>query len=196
MQKTLRLRELLRDLENSVINGVAPASNPEGTSTVRRSMRGIRSFIEDAPFVPDEDGMPAESYLTEPMLNHALRVMWERSGSNVDTIVVSGREKRHINAFIASNRRFYSSNESFKDLVSSYESDFGVCRVVLSRYVPTGTVLLLDSSRIDVLPLAGRSFHYKSLATTGDRETGQLIGEYTLEVRNAAAHGVINGLSE
>mgnify|MGYP006197089591 CR=1 FL=1 len=33
---------------------------------------------------------------------------------------------------------------------------------------PTGTLLLLDSSRIDVLPLAGRSFHYKSLATTGE----------------------------
>ena len=42
-------------------------------------------------------------------------------------------------------------------------------------------MLLLDSSRIDVMPLAGRSFHYKPLATTGDRESGQVIGEYTLE---------------
>ena len=75
-----------------------------------------------------------------------------------------------------------------------YESDFGICRVVLSRWVPAGTVLLLDSSRIEVTPLSGRSFHYRSLATTGDRESGQLIGEYTLELRNENAHGVIEGL--
>jgi hypothetical protein len=67
--------------------------------------------------------------------------------------------------------------------------------VVLARAVPKGTVLLLDSSRIEVLPLSGRSFHYKPLARTGDRESGQLIGEYTLELRNENAHGVIEGLA-
>lgn len=194
-QKSMRLRELLRDLENSVVNGVAPAANPQGSSTVRRTMRGLRSFLESAQFIPDEGGMPSDSFLTETMLNFALRSLWERAGSNVDLIVVNGREKRHINEFVATSRRFFSSNESFKDMVSSYESDFGLCRIVLSRYVPTGTVLLLDSSRIEVLPLAGRSFHYKPLASTGDRESGQIIGEYTLEVRNASAHGMITGLT-
>jgi hypothetical protein len=76
-----------------------------------------------------------------------------------------------------------------------YESDFGVCRVALSRWVPFGTVMLLDSSRIDVMPLAGRSFHYKPLASTGDRESGQMIGEYTCEFRNENAHGLITGFT-
>ena len=44
------------------------------------------------------------------------------------------------------------------------------------------------------MPLAGRSFHYKPLATTGDRDAGQVLGEYTLELRNENAHGVIQGL--
>jgi len=79
--------------------------------------------------------------------------------------------------------------------VSVYESDFGVCRVVLSRWVPADTVLLLDSSRIDVLPMTGRHFHFKKLASTGDSEVGQVIGEYTVEVRNENAHGVIRGLA-
>ena len=77
-----------------------------------------------------------------------------------------------------------------------YESDFGVCKVVLSRWVPTGSVLLLDSSRLEVMPLAGRSFHFKPLAAAGDRETGQIIGEYTLELRNENAHAVISGLTD
>lgn len=57
-------------------------------------------------------------------------------------------------------------------------------------------MLLLDSTRIDVLPLAGRSFHYKPLATTGDREGGQVIGEYTLEVRDPKSMGMVTGLTE
>ena len=60
--------------------------------------------------------------------------------------------------------------------------------------MPTGAVLLLDSSRASVMPLAGRSFGYKPLARTGDREAGQVIGEYTMELRNEACHGLITGL--
>ena len=88
-----------------------------------------------------------------------------------------------------------AETETFKNLVSIYESDFGVCRVLLCRAVPPGTVMLLDSSRIDVLPLAGRSFHYRPLASVGDRESGQILGEYTLEFRNENAHAVLQGLA-
>ena len=38
------------------------------------------------------------------------------------------------------------------------------------------------------------SFHYKPLASTGDFETGEVLGEYTLELRNENAHGIIRGL--
>jgi hypothetical protein len=80
-------------------------------------------------------------------------------------------------------------------MVSLYESDFGVCRIVTTRWMPQDAVLLLDSSRAGVLPLAGRSFHFKPLASSGDYECGELIGEYTLELRNESAHGLIRGLS-
>jgi hypothetical protein len=195
-QKNLRSRELLRDLENSVINGVAAADTPEGADGVRRSMRGILSFISQNQFAVGSAGFPSDTALTETQLNLALREIWKRSSGQVDLIVVGGREKRAINGFVAANRRYFQAgSESFKDLVSVYESDFGVCRVVLSRYVPTGTVLLLDSSRLSVLPLAGRSFAYTPLARTGDAENGQMLGEYTLECRNESAHGIIRGFT-
>ena len=72
---------------------------------------------------------------------------------------------------------------------------FGVCRVVLSRYVPSVSILFLDSSKVSVLPLAGRSFAFKPLATTGDYESGEVIGEYTVELRNEKGHGVLSGLN-
>jgi hypothetical protein len=80
-------------------------------------------------------------------------------------------------------------------MISVYESDFGVCRIITTRWIPQDAVLLLDSSRISVLPLAGRSFHFKPLASSGDYECGELIGEYTLELRNEAAHGLIRDLT-
>ena len=194
-QKHQRTRELLRDLENCVLNGRAPAATPEGSASVRRSMRGIGSFITTHRFAPGVGSFPADAALTEEQLNLALREVWAGSGGQVDLIVVGGQEKRAINAFVAANRRFTSQSDTYRDMVAVYESDFGVCRVVLSRWVPSGVVFLLDSSRIDVMPLAGRSFHYKPLASTGDRDGGQVIGEYTLELRNENAHGVISGLT-
>jgi hypothetical protein len=189
-----RTRELLRDLESSVINGRAAASDPQGSSTVRRTMRGMLAHLETHRFSPGTSGFPSATDLSEDQLNLALREIWNASSGRVDLVVVGGRQKRAINQFVDSNRRFTPAGESFKDAINVYESDFGICRVVLSRYVPKGMVLLLDSSRIEVMPLAGRSFHYKPLASTGDRESGQVIGEYTLELRNENAHGVIEGL--
>ena len=128
-------------------------------------------------------------------MNAALRLVWEQSSAKVDTIVCNGFQKRRINTFIQNNRAYTGAETRFRDMVSVYESDFGVCRVVLSRWVPPGEVLLLDSSRIEVPPLAGRSFQYQPLAATGDSVSGLLVGEYTLEFKNENAHARITGLA-
>jgi len=200
-QKQERLRELLRDLENCVINGAAPAANPQGSTTVRRSMNGIVRQIATNQFVPGQNGFPQGggaglNELNEQLLNAAARLAWEQSSGRIDTIVVNSAQKRRINQFIASTARHYApGDQRVSDLVSVYESDFGVCRVVLTRWCPSDTVLLLDSSRVEVLPLSGRSFHFKPLASTGDATAGQIVGEYTLEFRNENAHALIRGLA-
>jgi Family of unknown function (DUF5309) len=199
-QKQERLRELIRDLENCVVNGVAASASPQGDASTRRTMKGIIPFIQTNTFTNGTNGFPAGSgagtdQLTEDQINTALRTVWDQSSGSVDTILVGGFQKRRINSFITSSRGYDENSTRFRDLVSTYESDFGVCRVVLSRWVPQDTVLLLDSSRIDVLPLTGRSFGFKKLAATGDNEAGQVIGEYTLELRNELGHGLIRGLA-
>lgn len=198
-QKQQRMRELLRDLENCVINGVQPSANPQGSASVRRTMNGVLPALVTNAFTPGSGPIPAGggagTDLNEAVLNAALRTIWESSSGRVDTIVVNGTLKRRINQFLSAARQFGAEDTSLRDLVSVYESDFGVARVVLSRWMPSDTLLMLDSSRLEVLPLAGRSFHYKPLAATGDREQGQVIGEYTLELRNEPAHGVIRGLT-
>lgn len=194
-QKTSRLRELLRDLENTVINGGESAANPQGSASVRRTLNGIGQHITTHAYNTGDAGVPAGTDLDETKVNWVLRQIWESSTGNVDLILVNGFQKRKVNAFLTDNRSFGPSDQTYSDLVSYYESDFGRCRVLVSRWVPQDAVLFLDSSRLGVLPLAGRSFHFKPLAASGDYESGQLIGEYTLEMRNEAAHGSLRGLS-
>jgi hypothetical protein len=198
-QKQERMRELLRDLENCVINGVAPASGQVGSSSTRRTMNGLIRLISTNVFSPGSGGIPggggSGSDLNEAVLNAAMRLIWEQSSGTIDTIVCGGLQKRRINSFITSQRAYAPEDTRFRDLVGVYESDFGVCRVIVSRWVPADSIMLLDSSRIEVMPLRGRSFHYKPLAATGDASSGMVVGEYTTEFRNENAHGVIRGLS-
>jgi len=199
-QKQERLRELLRDLENTVINGVAPSGNQQGSGTVRRSMNGLGAMLATNAFEPGVGGFPdgggvSGNGLTEALINQALKLVWEQSSGAVDTILLNGNQKRAFNQLIDGQRQYSAGDDRYRNLVNFYESDFGVCRVVMSRWVPSDAVFLLDSSRVQVMPLQGRSFHYKPLSTTGDSVEGLVVGEYTLELKNEAAHGVIRGLS-
>jgi hypothetical protein len=194
-QKQERLRELLRDLESTVINAGQPDSNPQGSGTVRRTMKGIIQHLASNVFHTGDSGFPAGADLDEAKVNYILRKIWENSNGNVDLIVVGGFQKRKINAFCSASRAYGANDTTFTDMVSVYESDFGICHIITTRWLPQDAALFLDSSRLSVLPLAGRSFHFKPLASGGDYECGELIGEYTLELKNEAAHGLIRDLS-
>ncbi len=187
-QKQERLRELVRDLERAVISGGLPIPNPSNWPDARK-MTGILSFLQTN--VTQAEGKE----LDEPQVNAMLRRIWENSNGNIDLIVVGEFQRRKVNAFCSDSRSYGATDTTFTDMVSIYESDFGVCRIVTSRWLPQDAVLFLDSSRISVLSLAGRSFHFKTLATAGDYEAGEIIGEYTLELKNESAHGVIRGLA-
>ncbi len=194
-QKAARLAELMRDLESTVIRGGQAATDPQGGDTVRRTMKGIIPHLVTNVFHTGDSGFPAGNDLDEAKINYTLRQIWENSSAHVDLIVVGGFQKRKINAFCSESRRYAPTDTTFRDHLSQYESDFGLCRILTTRWVPHDVVLLLDSTRISVLPLAGRSFHFKPLASAGDYECGELIGEYTLELRNEAAHGIIRNLT-
>jgi len=85
-QKQQRTRELLRDLENCVVNGRSPAATQQGSSTVRRTMKGVLGFISSNKFVPGASGFPSGTALTETQLNEALRLIWAWRGREVPDV--------------------------------------------------------------------------------------------------------------
>lgn len=181
-QKQERLREMISDLENSIINGGQSTNGQHTNPPVVRKMNGILTFLKSN--IVNAAGKPLE----EEQVTAMLRRIWETSSGNVDLIVVGDMQKRKMDDFC-------TPTQNYMDAVWLYESDFGVCRIVTTRWMPHDSALFLDSSRISVLPLAGRSFHFKLLATADDYERGELIGEYTLELKNEAAHGLICGFA-
>jgi len=78
-----------------------------------------------------------------------------------------------------------------------YVSDFGTISIIPNRFIPNSdnddVAFLVDPEMASVAYL--RPFQTNELAKTGDADVTQLLVEYTLEVKNEAAHGIIADLS-
>lgn len=175
-QQQQRVREALRDLEKATILGILSGSTI-GSATARRTMKGLRSFIAT-------NAQSVGATLTESWLGNAIKLAWDQGGTDVDVILTGVNYKRIIDSFNASRKLIPNDEQRFSQLVSEYESTFGVMRVVLSRWMPANEALILSSQRVKVIPLNGRSFQFKEVASQGDARKGMVLGEYTIEVRN------------
>ena len=183
--KLMRLREVLRDLEKTILLGRTDVSTV-GSDTARRTMAGIVCSLAT--------NVTSCGTLTEAALGDLLQACYNQGSRDVDLIVVPPKQKRIISAW--NNSRIHVTNEAnaYRNVVEVYESDFGAQRVLMNRWLPDDNLLVLDSSRIKVVPLTGRSFQYEELAKGGDYLRGQIVGEFTAELRNENAHGLMHDL--
>lgn len=177
-QKTNRLREALRDLEKAAINGVL-SGNSLGSATAYRTMNGIWASLTTNSY--------SVATLTESWLNTAIQGAWENGATDLDLIVADSNYKRIIDQFNSSRIHNFQGDgtyEAFRNRVSYYECSFGVMEVLLGRWMPQNSAMIISSQRVHVTPLQGRSFRYEPVSRTGDAEKGMIIGEYTVEVWN------------
>jgi len=175
-----RSREALRDLEKSVIRGIV-SNTPSGTAGVQytwggRTMQGLwKALTTNAQSV---------ATLTESWLGNVIKAAWDRGARDIDLIVADANYKRIIDSWNATRIRTTPDDATYRNLISEYESTFGMQQVVLSRWMPPNSAMMLSSQRVKVLPLQGRSFAYVPIAPTGDSAKGMVIGEYTVEYKN------------
>lgn len=190
-QKVARLRELLVQLEKTILLGRTGVATI-GSDVNRRSMAGIVASLST--------NIQSWGTFTESGLNNMLQLAYNQGSRNIDLLAVPPTIKREMSQWNASRMQIVQNapegkarDDWFRSLVSVYESDFGVQQVVMNRWLTNTGVkaLALDSSRIQVVPLSGRSFAYQELSKGGDWVKGQVVGEYTLEFRNENAHAVM-----
>lgn len=180
-QIDLRLRELKRELDRTCIMGVRAPSDVSGS--VYGTMGGIIDFVG---FIGAGNVNGTAETLTPSVINTMAKQVFD-DGGMPDMIVVGGLQKQKISTFDQEFRRSTLDSRRAGYTVEEFVSDLGWnLRVVVDRWMPNDVALVIDSSKVKILPLQSRSFFLEKLAKTGDSNEWQIVGEYTMEVRNAA----------
>lgn len=185
-EKQKKQLELALALEKAVINGI---KYEQGN---KRMMRGIRSFIETN--VISAGG----AAISDEHLIDAFRMIFEAGGFNQGgnyKIVVGATQKIAISQFGNAQIRLTRQDNGRGQVVDHYVSDFGNAEILLNNNMPAGEVLIIDANRIDIRPLQTREFAHTYLGKKGDYMQGMIVGEYTLEFLQEAAHAKIVGLA-
>ena len=181
-QIDLRLRELKRELDRTAIMGVRIG---DVSATVYNNMGGLIEFVGFIPSTTNNSGT-AET-LIPSVLNTMIKNCWD-DGLMPDTILVGGVQKQKISAFDSEFRRTTLDSRRAGYTVEEFVSDLGInLKVIVDRWVPNDVAVVFDSSKVKIMPLKGRAFFLEKLGKTGDSNDWQIVGEYTMEVRNGDA---------
>jgi hypothetical protein len=200
--------EIKRDMELTLLSNQV-ATN--GNSSTARALGGLQAWLSTTysggtSGVAGSGGTTARTNgtnrtFTEAFLQTAVRGVYT-AGGNPKILMVTPAHKQTVSAFagIAAQRYMAPSNAPTTIIGAAdvYLSDFGTLSVVPSRFMNStnsadDVAFVLDPEMAAVAYL--RPFQTIELAVTGDNESTQLLAEFTLEVKNEAAHGIIADLT-
>lgn len=190
-----RTMELKRELEKAVIHSYQAASNPAGNDSTYRTFDGLLSQITNVDSTSE-----AMSY---GVFNGMVKTLVDAGAADDQSnlvLVAPTKIRQTISGFDSSSRRLMESDTRQGYFIEQLVSDLGVVvDVRTSNYLGTGspyTALLLDTSRIKLMPFADDTFKLMAATDWVDGVKRRILGEYTLEVRNAdTAHLVHSGLT-
>ena len=200
--------EIKRDMETSLLSNQIAAN---GDSTTARKLGGLQAWLAtNGDFGTSgsagSGGTTARTNgtnrtFTEDILKTVIKEVYA-SGGNPKVLMVNPAHKQVVSAFagIAAQRFMAPSNAPTTIIGAAdvYLSDFGTISVVPNRFMTSTnscdeTAFIVDPDMAAIAYL--RPFQTNELAVTGDNESTQLLAEYTLEVKNEAAHGIIADLT-
>jgi hypothetical protein len=199
--------EIKRDMEAILLSNQTAAN---GNSTTARTLGGLQAWL--ASNTSNGSGGSAgangttarttgtDRSFTATLLNTVMQSAYTNGGSPT-MLLVTPAQKVVASTFtgIATRYRDVPANQQAQIINAAdvYVSDFGIIQIVPDRFIPNAdnddTAFLLDTEMAAIAYL--RPFQTVELAQTGDAELTQLLVEYTLEVKNEAAHGIISDLT-
>jgi hypothetical protein len=188
-----RTMELKRELENSVIHSRQSAS--AGSDTVYRTFAGLLQLITQTTslghtFVYADFNAMVKSIVDAGAADDISRLVF----------VAPTKVRQYISTFDASNRRLVESDRRAGYYVEQLVSDLGVVvDVVTSNYLGNTTPfrsILVDAGRTSLVPFQDDTFKLMAAQDWVDGVKRRVLGEWTLELRNAAsAHNVATNIT-
>jgi hypothetical protein len=196
--------ELKRDMETII---TANQGRDAGSSSSARKLGAILSWLKTntskgtSGTDPTTIGVSTRSdgatrTFTEQLLKDEVAAAFD-SGGNPTMLVVGSGLKQKVSSFAGiAAQRYQAPSDAPTTIIGAadvYLSDFGTLSVVPNRFMRTRDALLLDPEYAALAYL--RPFQTNDLAKTGDSEKTQLLAEFTLEMRNEAAHAIVADLN-
>ena len=196
--------ELKRDMETII---TANQGRDAGSSSSARKLGAILSWLKTntskgtSGTDPTTIGVSTRSdgatrTFTEQHLKDEVAAAFD-SGGNPSMLVVGSGLKQKVSSFAGiAAQRYMAPGDQPTTIIGAadvYMSDFGTLSVVPDRFMRTRDALLIDPEYMALSYL--RPFQTNDLAKTGDSEKTQLLAEFTLEMRNEAAHAIVADLN-
>jgi len=200
--------EIKRDMETTLLSNQVSTN---GTSSAARKLGGLQAWLAtNGDFgtngVAGASGTTTRTNGTNRTFDEAtLKTVVKEvyaSGGNPKVLMVNPAHKQLVSAFTGiAAQRFMAPADAPTTIIGAadvYLSDFGTISVVPNRFMSSTNTcdeaaFVLDTDMAAVAYL--RPFQTNELAKTGDAEVTQLLVEYTLQVNNEAAHGIIADLT-
>ena len=208
LQTMKRAKELKRDMETILLRAQA---GDAGSSGVARTLASLNAWVKTnddfgsggvspvhtsgVPSAVRTDG--TQRPFTETLLKNTIQTGFT-NGAEFSVIMVGPFNKTVVSGFQGiATRNFDLSNvdprpTAIIGAADVYVSDFGTLRVIANRFQRERDAWLLDWEFVAVRFL--RPFKRKNLAKTGDAEKKFLIVEYSLQVKQEAALGLVADL--
>ena len=131
--------------------------------------------------------------VTEAMLKDVLQKVYS-SGGDVSHIMTGPVNKQNLSAFSGrSSARQNIEEDKIQGAAHLYASDFGDLTIIPNRFNRERSILVVDPEYASVAYFD--RMHEEDLSKTGDSDRKFLIMEYTLCMKNEAAHGAIFDLT-
>lgn len=185
-EKQLRLVEKALELEKALINGVFYEEENF------RMMRGVRDFIQTQ--VTLAAGAPLTLDMINDLAQNIYNVGGFKNGGHY-ALWVSAKQQRALTKLDENKIILQRADDTRGNKVKTIVTDFGEFDVVLNPNLRSDEILLLDDNRLKVRPLKDRNWFHKYLGDQGDYKKGMIVGEFTLQFEQEAAHGRIEGLA-
>jgi len=201
--------EIKRDMEFTLLNNTVQSNGTAGSTA--RVLGGLQTWLAtNGDFGTSgsagASGTTARTNgtnrtFTETELKTVIKEVFE-SGGSPKILMVTPAHKQTVSAFAGiAAQRYMAPSDAPTTIIGAadiYLSDFGSVSVVPNRFMLSGNsanevAFVLDPEYAAVAYL--RPFQTNELAKNGDSDRTQLLVEYTLEVKNEAAHGIIADLS-
>lgn len=134
-------------------------------------------------------------------LGNATQMAYDNGGmaeGETRTAIVSPLQKRRLTQALVTDKGYTESTRNVGGVnLQTIETDFGLMNIMVDRYMPTDTIVLVSLEQLAprFLNVPGKGhFFWEPLAKTGAAENSQLYGEIGLEYGNERAHAKITGL--